>query len=70
MVISAQPQFISQFADGYRAGTDEATMQTLMPFKTLLNLGVPLALGCDVPAFPFHEPKWAFHGATLEDHAR
>jgi len=65
VVMSVQPQFITQFGDGYLAGTNEATMQYLMPFKTMLDEGVPLAFGCDVPAFPFHEPKWAFHGATL-----
>src|SRR3989304_3616535 len=28
-------------------------------------MGIPLAFGCDVPASPYQEPKWAFRGAVV-----
>jgi predicted amidohydrolase YtcJ len=65
VVVSTQPQWISWFGDGYREATDDATMANYMPIRTFRDMGIPLAFGCDVPAAPFHEPKWAFIGATL-----
>lgn len=65
MVISTQPQWISWYGDGYRRGTDEATMSHFVPIKSMLDMGIPVAFGCDVPAAPFHHPKWALIGATL-----
>jgi hypothetical protein len=64
VVISTQPQLVSWFADGIRESTNDAAMETYMPLKSLLYQGIPLAFGCDVPASPYHEPKWAFIGAT------
>ena len=64
VVISTQPQMISWFGDGYRDYTDEATMASFLPLKTMLDQGIPLAFGCDVPASPLHDPKWGLVGAT------
>jgi predicted amidohydrolase YtcJ len=64
VVVSTQPQWISFHADGYRASTDEKTMQRFMPIQTMLDMGIHLAFGCDVPATIMLEPKWAFLGAV------
>jgi hypothetical protein len=64
MVVSAQSAMISWFADGYRAGSNDAMMARFMPIKTMLDNEIPVALGCDVPAAPLHEPKWDLLGAT------
>ena len=64
VVISTQPQWISWHADGFRRATDDKNMATFLPLHSLLQDGVPLAFGCDVPAALAHEPKWAFLGAV------
>ena len=64
VIVSTQPQWISFNADGYRASTDEKTMQRFMPIRTMLDMGIHLAFGCDVPATIMLEPKWAFLGAV------
>jgi predicted amidohydrolase YtcJ len=64
IVVSTSPQWISWFDDGYLKATDNATMANFMPINTMLKKGIPLAFGCDVPASPNHEPKWALAGAT------
>jgi len=64
VIVSTQPQWISFHADGYRASTDEKTMQRFMPIRTMLDMGIHLAFGCDVPATIMLEPKWAFLGAV------
>ena len=35
-----------------------------MPLRTMHDKGIPLAFGCDVPATPLIDPKWALIGAT------
>ena len=65
IVVSAQPNWISMLADGYRNVSDDKTMERFMPLRTILEMGIPLAFGCDVPATPFIEPNWSFAGATI-----
>jgi predicted amidohydrolase YtcJ len=65
VVVSTQPLFISCFGDTYREATDDTAMANYMPLKSFRQMGIPLAFGCDVPASPWHDPKWAFIGATL-----
>ncbi|HAB51221.1 MAG TPA: hypothetical protein DCE80_03435, partial [Ignavibacteriales bacterium] len=65
IILSTQPQWITWYGDGWTQGTDEATMNKMLPLKTMLNMGIPLAFGCDVPASPYQEPKWAFRGAVV-----
>lgn len=65
IILSTQPQWITWYGDGYRETTDSLTMERFLPLKTMLDMGVPLAFGCDVPASPYQEPKWAFKGATI-----
>jgi len=65
IILSTQPQWITWYGDGYTKLTDAATMSQLLPLKSMLGMGIHLAFGCDVPASPYQEPKWAFKGATL-----
>ncbi|UCE20153.1 MAG: amidohydrolase family protein [Gemmatimonadota bacterium] len=65
IILSTQPQWIAWYSDGISEATDSLTMERYLPLKTMLDMGIPLAFGCDVPASPYQEPKYAFHGATL-----
>jgi len=65
IILSTQPQWISWHADGYAEGSNEETMYIFLPLKTMLDMGVPLAFGCDVPASIFQEPKYAFIGSVF-----
>ena len=64
VVVSTQPQFLDWFGDGYREATDEAAMANFMRLKTMRQMGIPVAFGCDVPAAQSHLPRWALAGAT------
>jgi hypothetical protein len=64
VVVSTQPQWISFFGEQYRDNMSEEYMKRFMPLKTMLEKGIQLAFGCDVPATPLIEPKWALVGAT------
>jgi len=65
IIISTQPQWIVWYGDGYVQATDDATMKHLSPLKTMLDNGIHLAFGCDVPASLYQEPKYAFQGAMM-----
>ncbi len=65
LILSTQPQWLVWYGDGYQVGTSAAAMQQLLPFRTMINSGVHIAFGCDVPASPYQEPAWAFIGAVL-----
>lgn len=64
MVASTSPQWIRFHADGYRQLTNDATMKRSFPLRTMMELGIPVAFGCDVPATIMIEPKWALLGAV------
>jgi predicted amidohydrolase YtcJ len=65
IILSTQPQWIAWHGDAYSETTNQQTMNLLLPLKTMLNMGIPIAFGCDVPASIYQEPKWAFHGAAF-----
>jgi predicted amidohydrolase YtcJ len=65
VVLSTQPQWITWHGDAWSQMTSEKTMNRFLPLKTMLQTGVPIAFGCDVPASLYQEPRWAFHGACL-----
>ena len=65
IVLSTQPQWITWHGDAWSQMTNEKTMNRFLPLKTMLQTGVPIAFGCDVPASLYQEPRWAFHGACL-----
>ena len=65
IILSTQPQWIPWYGKAYTEMTSSAAMENLLPFKTMLNMGIQLAFGCDVPASPYQEPQWAFRGAVI-----
>jgi len=65
IVVSTSPQWIAWHADMYAQATSPQAVARLIPLKSILRLGIPLAFGCDVPASIFQEPKYAFIGAVL-----
>jgi hypothetical protein len=57
VVISTQPTLIRAFADGcFRVWGEERT-QRMIPTRTWLDMGVPLALSSDAPSMPWWEPQ-------------
>jgi len=65
IILSTQPQWITWYGDGFARATDDATMKRFLPLKTMLDGGIHLAFGCDVPASIFQEPKYALYGAVM-----
>ncbi len=65
IILSTQPQWITWYSEGFKTATDDATMSRFLQLKTMLDSGIHIAFGCDVPASIYQEPKWAFHGSTL-----
>jgi predicted amidohydrolase YtcJ len=65
VIVSTSPQWISMFGAQYEEeGASAVQMTRFMPLKEMLDHGISLAFGCDVPATPLVEPKWALIGAT------
>jgi len=64
VVYSMSPQWISWFGPAMKQATDDETMARFMPLRTIEEMGIPTAFGCDVPASITHDPRWAFWGAV------
>ena len=64
MVVSTSPQWIRFNGEAYRQLTNDETMSRFFPLRTMMEMGIPVAFGCDVPATIMIEPKWALHGAV------
>jgi predicted amidohydrolase YtcJ len=57
IVISTQPTLIRAFADAmFRIWGEERT-QRMIPTRTWLDMGVPLALSSDAPSMPWWDPQ-------------
>jgi hypothetical protein len=70
VVVSMQPQWVRMWGEGYRDTTDEETMQRFIPLRTMMEMGIHIAFGCDVPATTYLEPKYAFIGAVTRTTAK
>lgn len=57
VVISTQPQAIRIFADGMVRIWGEERVQRMVPTRTWLDMGVPLALSSDAPSMPWWDPQ-------------
>jgi predicted amidohydrolase YtcJ len=57
VVISAQPQMIRAFGDGAEKIWGSERMQTMIPTRAWLDMGVPLCLGSDAPSMPWWNPQ-------------
>jgi predicted amidohydrolase YtcJ len=65
VVISTQPTLIRAFADAcFRIWGEERT-QKMIPTRTWLDLGVPLALSSDAPSMPWWEPQATLAASVL-----
>ena len=57
VVVSTQPTLITAFADGmFRIWGEERT-QRIIPTRTWMDMGVPLALISDAPSMPWWDPQ-------------
>jgi len=57
MVVSTLPQWIRFNSEAYRQMTNDETMSWFFPLRTMMEMGIPVAFGCDVPATIMIEPK-------------
>ncbi len=64
IIISTQPQWISFFGEGQHMWTSDAAMERFFPLRSMMDMGIPVAFGCDVPATIMVEPRYAFIGAV------
>jgi predicted amidohydrolase YtcJ len=64
MVASTSPQWITFHADANRYQTSDAMMDRYFPLRTMMDMGIHVAFGCDVPATIMIEPRYALIGAV------
>jgi len=68
VIVSTQPTLITAFADGmFRIWGEERT-QKVIPTRTWLNMGIPLALSSDAPSMPWWDPQSTLY-ASLSRHS-
>lgn len=65
VVISAQPQMIRAFGDGAERIWGNERMQTMIPTRTWLEMGVPLCLSSDAPSMPWWDPQSTLAASIL-----
>jgi len=57
IIVSTQPTLITAFADGMIRIWGEERTQRVIPTRTWLDMGVPLALSSDAPSMPWWDPQ-------------
>lgn len=65
VVVSVQPQMIRVFGDGAERIWGTKRMQTMIPTRTWLKMGVPLCLGSDAPSMPWWDPQTTLAASIL-----
>jgi predicted amidohydrolase YtcJ len=65
IVISTQPQAIRLFADALEEIWGPERTQRLIPTRTWLKMGVPLALSSDAPSMPWWDPQTTLAASIL-----
>jgi predicted amidohydrolase YtcJ len=65
VVLSVQPQMIRAFGDGAERIWGSERMQKMVPTRTWLDKGIPLALSSDAPSMPWWEPQATLAGSML-----
>jgi len=65
VVISTQPQAIRLFADALEKIWGPERTQRIVPTRTWLDMGVPLALSSDAPSMPWWDPQTTLAASTL-----
>ena len=64
VVISTQPQFVYAFGDFLTRIWGEERAQRMIPTRTWLDMGVPLALSSDAPSLPWWDPQTTLFGSV------
>lgn len=57
VIVSTQPTLITAFADACSRIWGEERTQQIVPTRTWLNMGIPLALSSDAPSMPWWDPQ-------------
>ena len=65
VVISVQPQMIRAFGDGAERIWGSERLQRMIPTRTWLDMGVPLALSSDAPSMPWWDPQTTLAASIL-----
>jgi predicted amidohydrolase YtcJ len=65
VVISTQPQAIRLFADALEGIWGPERTQRIVPTRTWLQMGVPLALSSDAPSMPWWDPQTTLAASML-----
>jgi predicted amidohydrolase YtcJ len=63
VIVSTQPQAIRVLADVLEEIWGEERVQRMIPTRTWLEMGVPLALSSDAPSFPWWDPQTTLFGS-------
>jgi len=64
VVVSTHPQWIYKWFDGVRLLQYLDGERGVVPLKSYLDRGIPMAFGADPPAFPLYKPQVALWQAT------
>lgn len=65
VAISTQPTLIRAFADGCIRIWGEERTQKMVPTRTWLDMGVPLALSSDAPSMPWWDPQSTLYASIV-----
>jgi len=65
LILSIQPQMIRAFGDGAERIWGSERLQKMIPTRTWLDKGIPLALSSDAPSMPWWEPQATLAGSLL-----
>lgn len=57
VIISTQPTLITAFAEGILRIWGEERAQKIIPTRTWLDMGIPVALSSDAPSMPWWDPQ-------------
>ncbi len=65
VVISTQPTLIRAFGDAAARIWGEERMQTMIPTRTWLDMGIPLCLSSDAPSMPWWDPQSTLYASVV-----
>ncbi|MFH1185192.1 MAG: amidohydrolase, partial [Chloroflexota bacterium] len=65
VVISTQPTLIRAFGDGAERIWGAERLQRMVPTRTWLDMGIPLALSSDAPSMPWWDPQTTLAASIL-----
>lgn len=65
IVVSTQPTFIRAFGDAIERIWGPERLQRIIPTRTWLDMGVPLALSSDAPSMPWWDPQTTLSSSLI-----